>query len=59
MTALSKTTAEARMKILILHMIVGTMVLMGSIDPPARHKISKRLASLRFRHALRNRQAIR
>lgn len=43
------------MKLLILHMIVGSLVLMGSFEPPDRHQLSKRLMALRFRHAHRNR----
>ncbi len=45
------------MKLLILHMIVGTLLVMGSFEPPGRHQLSKRLTTLRFRHAHRNRQA--
>jgi hypothetical protein len=37
------------MKILILHMFIGPVLLMGSIGPPARHKLSRRLTTLRFR----------
>jgi hypothetical protein len=47
------------MKILILHMIVGSLVLMGGFEPPGRHELSKRLTALRFRHAHRNRHAHR
>jgi hypothetical protein len=41
------------MKILILHLFVGSVLLMGSIQPPARHTLSRRLAALRFRAAYR------
>ena len=44
------------MKILILHFFVGTIILMGVIQPPDRHQVSKRLAALRFRHTRQNRQ---
>jgi hypothetical protein len=33
-------------KILILHIFVGTILLMGSIEPPARRNLSRRLAAL-------------
>ena len=44
------------MKILILHVFVGTILLMGAIQPPARGELSLRLAALRFRHTQRNRK---
>jgi hypothetical protein len=44
------------MKILILHVFVGTILLMGRVDPPVRAELSLRLAALRFRHAQRNRK---
>jgi hypothetical protein len=34
------------MKILILHIFVGTVLLIGSIEPPARRNRSRRLAAL-------------
>jgi hypothetical protein len=43
------------LKIMILHVFVGTILLMGRIDPPVRAELSLRLAALRFRHAQRNR----
>jgi hypothetical protein len=60
MTVLTPTAGgEIDMKILILHMIVGSLVLMGSFEPLGRHELSKRLTALRFRHAHRNRHVHR
>jgi hypothetical protein len=44
------------MKILILHLFVGSILLMGGMQPPARRELSRRLAGLRFRPAQRNRK---
>jgi hypothetical protein len=45
------------MKILILHLFLGSILLMGAIQPPGRDQLSKRLMALRFRHTFRNRKA--
>ncbi len=44
------------MKLLILHLFVGSVLLMGSIQPLARYELSRRLAGLRSRPAQRNRK---
>jgi len=43
------------MKIMILHLFVGTVTLMGAIEPPGQHQLSKRIAGLRFR---KNRRSV-
>jgi hypothetical protein len=44
------------MKLLILHLFVGSILLMGSIQLPTRYEVSRRLAGLRFRPAQGNRK---
>ncbi|MEI9804609.1 MAG: hypothetical protein WDN48_09280 [Pseudolabrys sp.] len=40
---------DAAMKIVILHLVLGTILFMGRIEPPNRRQLSARLAALNLR----------